>query len=255
MVQLKKALYLTGLGLALGCSYSQEDNNRQKLDKSDSEKVFYIKNKKDLENANRWIDSIMYSESAGKNLEEKINPANPLDLDSSYRYSEKDLEKFNNWVDQTINESKQKNSNAIIINKSDYALYVVKQGKVKYKYPVELGSNPYDDKKIEGDGCTPEGTYKINKKLDKGQTSFYKAFLLDYPNQEDKKKRKTGGMIEIHGSGSGSSVNYGGSNWTFGCIALSDEDIDEIFDYINKDDKIIVIKYTSINLDKKLYEY
>ena len=62
-------------------------------------------------------------------------------------------------------------------------------------------------------------------------------------------------MIEIHGSGSGSSVNYGGSNWTFGCIALSDEDIDEIFDYINKDDKIIVIKYTSINLDKKLYEY
>lgn len=252
MVQLKKALYLTGIYLALGCSYSQENHNNKNLGKSDSDAVFHIKNKKDLENANNWIDSAIHAESAGENLEKKVNL--PLDIDSKYNYSEKDLKKFNNWIDKTINESKQKNSNAIIINKSDCALYIVQRGKVKYKYPVELGPNPYDDKKVEGDGCTPEGMYKVDKKLSVGQTDFYKAFLLDYPNQEDKKRGKTGGMIEIHGEGSGWSANDGGANWTFGCIALSDEHIDEIFEDINKEDRITVIRYTSKNLDEKLFE-
>ena len=253
MFRLKNLLGITGLSLALGCSYSQDNRDKQNSDKSNP--VFYIKTKEDLKKVNRWMDSVMFAEGAENNLENKVNPANPLNLDSSYKYSEKDLEKFNNWIDSTLNESKQKNSNAIIINKSDYALYVVKKGKVKDKHPVELGFNPYDDKKVEGDGCTPEGMYKINEKLNNEQTNFYKAFLLDYPNKEDKKKGKTGGMIEVHGKGSGSRGNDNdGSNWTAGCIALSNKCMDDIFDYINKDDKITVIRYTNKDLDKKLNE-
>ena len=255
MFRLKNFLGITGISLALGCSYSQENQNNPNLDNSDSDRVFYIKNKEDLKKANKWVDSIMFAESAEKNLEKKVNPANPLNLDSKYKYSEKELKKFNLLIDSTLNESKQKNSNAMIINKSDYALYIVKKGKVKYKYPIELGFNPYDDKKIEGDGCTPEGMYNVDKKLNNEQTNFYKAFLLDYPNKEDKKKGKTGGMIEVHGKGSGSRGNDSdGRNWTTGCIALSNEDIDDIFNYINKDDKITVIRYTDKNLDKKLNE-
>ena len=245
MVQLKKRLYVIGLSLALGCSYSQENNpNSQNLDKSNSDTIFNIKNKEDLKKANKWVDSVMFAESAGKNLEKKINPTNPLNLDSRYNYSEKDLEKFNKWVDYTLKESKEKNIISIIINKSDYALYIIEKGKVEYKYPVELGPNPYDDKKIEGDGCTPEGMYEVSKKLDRGQTNFYKGFLINYPNKEDRKANKTGGLIEIHGEGSGLAGNNEGSNWTFGCVALSNETLDRIFPYIDRNSKITIVKYT-----------
>ena len=252
MFRLNNLLGITGISLALGCSYYQEnDSDNKNSDKSDTS--FYIKTKEDLKNVNSLMDSIFYYESVKGDLETKFNPANPLNLDSNYKYSEKELKKFNLLIDSTLNESKQKNSNAIIINKSDYALYIIKKGKVKYKYPVELGFNPYDDKKLQGDGCTPEGMYKVVQKKDEDKSSFDRAFLLDYPNAEDRKKGKTGSAIEIHGKGSGSRGNDNdGRNWTLGCIALSNKDIDDIFSYINKDDRITVIRYTDKNLDKRL---
>ena len=170
-------------------------------------------------------------------------------LDEFYNYNEKDLQKYNSWIDSTLNESKNKNS--VIINKSKYKLYLIKNGKIDSEYPIELGPNPYDDKQREGDGCTPEGMYKITWKRDEGQTFFYKAFLINYPNKQDLKKGKTGGMIECHGTGSGKPGNKGGHNWTAGCIGLSNENLDKIFPFLKKGDRITIIKYTNKKLNTK----
>ena len=185
--------------------------------------------RKKLENFNYQIDSIIKEE---------------LNIDPRYNFSYKELQKFNSWIDYTLKESKEKNKISIIINKSDYTLYLIEKGKMYSKYPIELGRNPFDDKQKEGDSCTPEGMYEVSKKLDEGQTTFYKGFLINYPNKEDRKANKTGGLIEIHGEGSGLAGNNEGSNWTFGCVALSNETLDRIFPYIDRNSKITIVKYT-----------
>ena len=181
-----------------------------------------------------------------KTLEEVLYGAKQTqlrDLDPRYEFSKKDLQKFNHWIDSTLTESAQNNTNSIIIDKSDYALYLIKNGKVDSKYNIELGK-PYGDKEKQGDGRTPEGMYKITWKRDKGQTSFYRAFLLDYPNKEDRAKGKTGGFLEIHAWGSGKPGNKGGHNWTKGCPATSRKDIDTLFIYIEEKDRVTIVKYT-----------
>ena len=190
-----------------------------------------------------------------KNLEDKVvyetfekdtmeNGKN-FNLSGDYKFSYEDLKKFDEHVNWTIKDSKENNKNSIIIDKSEYTLYLIKAGEVDSKFPIELGSNPFEDKFLRGDGCTPEGIYNISWKRDIGQTIFYRAFLLNYPNEEDKTKNKTGSHVEIHGNGSGKSGNKDGSNWTLGCIALSNEDIDLIFPYINDRDKVTIVRYTS----------
>ncbi len=168
---------------------------------------------------------------------------NSIKLDSSDNF--KELIKYNLWIDSTLNESKANNSNSIIVNKERRKLYLVKNGKIDSEYNVDLGFNPYADKQAEGDGCTPEGMYIVEKKLPPGSTNFYKAFLINYPNKEDKAKGKTGGLIEIHG--------YGGKgyDWTLGCISPSNEDMDKIFPYIEKGDRITIIKRTTKELSKQ----
>ena len=173
----------------------------------------------------------------------KTTPINSINIDSSDNF--KELTKYNLWVDSTLNESKVNNSNSIIVNKERRKLYLIKNGKIDSEYNVDLGFNPYADKQAEGDGCTPEGMYIVEKKLPPGSTNFYKAFLINYPNKEDKAKGKTGGLIEIHG--------YGGKgyDWTLGCISPSNEDMDKIFPYIEKGDRITIIKRTTKELSKQ----
>jgi len=88
----------------------------------------------------------------------------------------------------------------------------------------------------QGDKSTPEGHYKILEKKQNGQTSYHRAFLLDYPNDADKKRftlnkkngiihqnASIGNLIEIHGSGGK------GTDWTDGCVALRDSHMEELF--------------------------
>ncbi|MEK6823833.1 MAG: L,D-transpeptidase family protein [Nanoarchaeota archaeon] len=195
--------------------------------------------RKKLENFNYQIDSIIKEE---------------LNIDPRYNFSYKELQKFNSWIDYTLKESKEKNKISIIINKSDYTLYLIEKGKIYSKYPIELGGNPFDDKQKEGDSRTPEGLYKVSKKLNEGQTAFYKGLLINYPNKEDRKADKTGSLIEIHGEGSGLEGNNGGSNWTLGCVALSNKDIDKIFPYLDGNTNIVIVRYTT-KLDSLVNDY
>lgn len=129
----------------------------------------------------------------------------------------------------------------IIVKKSQRKLFVYEQGELSKTYPVDLGTNPKGPKLCQGDMKTPEGAYCIIQKKDRGQTKFYQAFLLNYPNEADRihydwavkngwipKDVGIGGLIEIHGEGIGGV----GVDWTNGCIALLNQHMEELFGQI-----------------------
>jgi len=143
---------------------------------------------------------------------------------------------WKNWADRTINDSKKNRDYSIIIDKFSRKCFIYHNGSKKYEFDTELGKNWVGDKREKGDNATPEGMYKIIKKFDTNKTKYYKALLLDYPNDEDMAafksdiargklppSAKIGGLIEIHGNGGK------GIDWTEGCIALTDKDMDIVF--------------------------
>lgn len=144
--------------------------------------------------------------------------------------------KWKTWVDKTIRESRRTGGYSIVVDKFSHTLSVYQRGERKKEYHAEFGRNWVGDKRLMGDFATPEGMYKVSKKLDRGRTKYHKALLLDYPNPEDladfkrelqagtvPPKSKPGGLIEIHGNGGK------GTDWTEGCIALSDTEMDALF--------------------------
>ena len=165
---------------------------------------------------------------------------------------EKELEKYQKWVNKTVEKSREREDYAIVIDKVGRELELYHKGEKVDSCRVAFGPNALDDKLHEGDGCTPEGFYKVNWRRDgnKVKTSFYKALMLNYPTKQDslefiaaKKEGRIGedvdspgGNIEIHGCGS----EY---DWTAGCIALDNEDIDRIFPKIKWGTPVTIVKY------------
>ncbi|HOW24397.1 MAG TPA: L,D-transpeptidase family protein [Bacteroidales bacterium] len=152
------------------------------------------------------------------------------------------------WADQTISLSKRNQSTAILVDKFSGKCYVYKNGALKYTFPAEVGKNWVGTKRYKGDKATPEGFYTITKKKSNHQTKYYKALLLNYPNGEDKQRfsrdvkegrisrsAQIGGMIEIHGGGGR------GANWTDGCIALTNKDMDVIFNVVSEGTPVTII--------------
>lgn len=163
----------------------------------------------------------------------------------------KDYPTWKKWADQTILSSKKSQNIAIIVDKFSRKLLVLKNGKAFKTYSVELGVNWIGDKMQKGDRSTPEGVYKIVDKKHNGATRYYKAFLLDYPNEEDKKRfalnkskgiirhdAKIGNLIEIHGNGGK------GLDWTDGCIALTDQVMDEVYRLCPVGTKVTIVGST-----------
>lgn len=172
----------------------------------------------------------------------KITDAEYL-LNTSYENAAENLKEYfesfttwQKWVDKTIRESRQNHSYAIVIDKFARKCMVYSGGSLKHEYDIELGKNWVGHKKINGDSATPEGLYRITKKLGPNRTKYYKALLIDYPNAADREEfkkglangelpntAKIGGLIEIHGSGGR------GIDWTEGCVALSNHDMDAVY--------------------------
>ncbi len=118
-------------------------------------------------------------------------------------------------------------------------------------YPVVLGANPRNDKMCQGDRCTPEGVYRVVSKFD--HPRWDKFILLDYPNSQNWLKfsrakkagqlpleANIGGEIGIHGTHD-PFKNVVGENWTFGCVSLLNQHIQEIYPLVN-DNTLVVIK-------------
>jgi murein L,D-transpeptidase YafK len=140
----------------------------------------------------------------------------------------------------------------VVVNKSAYELQVFDEEGWYATYPVVFGNKDLSDKLMEGDRRTPEGTFKIISK--KPHQKWHKMLMLDYPNQEswakfkDRKARglipagaKIGGGVAIHGTWPHDDIVVDDfTNWTNGCIALKNEDLDELDAILPVGAKVII---------------
>jgi L,D-peptidoglycan transpeptidase YkuD (ErfK/YbiS/YcfS/YnhG family) len=158
------------------------------------------------------------------------------------------IEIWRRWVQETLAESSKSGTYSIIVDKSAHKTYLVKSGKLIKTYDCELGYNSSHNKLFSGDGATPEGKYRITVVKPRG-SRYYKALLLDYPNPSDKKRFKEnmekgiissrshiGGLIEIHGDGGK------GSDWTEGCVALINSDMDHLMKYVTVGTSVTIVR-------------
>ncbi len=121
----------------------------------------------------------------------------------------------------------------VVVKKAERRLYLMQGDHPIRAYEIALGYQPEGHKQREGDGRTPEGRYLLDWRNDR--SSYRKSLHLSYPNSRDRLQAKArgkspGGMIMIHGQPNGragSSIREG--DWTFGCIAVSNPAIDEIW--------------------------
>ena len=117
----------------------------------------------------------------------------------------------------------------IVVKKSKRKLYLLSGNVIIKSYKVDLGFAPKGHKNFEGDGKTPEGAYKIDRKNE--NSKYYLSVGISYPNAKDKhfaklKGKLPGGDIFIHGT---DKLCWFQKDWTAGCIAVSNKEIREIF--------------------------
>lgn len=129
----------------------------------------------------------------------------------------------------------QEKADFVLVEKSKHLLTLYKNQKIIGSYHVMFGGQPVGHKEQEGDNKTPEGRYVLDAK--NAQSSYYKSIRISYPNAEDIANAKAkgvspGGAIMIHGQKNGfgwAAAVTQQTNWTLGCIALTNEDMDVIW--------------------------
>ena len=127
----------------------------------------------------------------------------------------------------------------VIVVKSEYRLYLIREGKLFASFPVVFGPNPKGHKQQQGDERTPEGEYILDYK--NANSSYYKSIHISYPNAKDREEARKrgvnpGGDIVIHGQKNGwgrFSFIAQRFNWTRGCVALSNKDMDAVWDAVD----------------------
>ena len=139
----------------------------------------------------------------------------------------------------------------IRIDKSDHRLELVAGGEVVKSYRVAIGSGGAGPKRFEGDATTPVGTYRVTGRF-KGL--FHQFMVVSYPNEEDRRRyaelkasgevppgRGVGHSIGIHGVGQKDAQGvHKERDWTLGCIALDDAEIDEVSRLVKDNTRIVI---------------
>jgi hypothetical protein len=243
-------------------SIGQSDSNSKSLKKEIEQKINKIQKKVDIYQAN--FDNIPQTEDIRKQYnkgriffseaklayqksdlvkaQQKIDLASKL-IEKSFSQANNILTeyfqnypKWQRWVNNTVEQSKHNGTYCVIVDKfaRDCRLYY--NGILKECFDVDLGKNWLGTKNHQGDHMTPEGVYRIVDKKDNGRSGYYKALLINYPNEEDKARfaqnkkngtipssKRIGDLIEIHGNGGQ------GADWTQGCVALSNSDMDKLY--------------------------
>ncbi|MCA9518571.1 MAG: L,D-transpeptidase family protein, partial [Myxococcales bacterium] len=147
----------------------------------------------------------------------------------------------------------------VVVNKSARNLAVCSHGSNTANFWIGLGFTPSGDKEREGDGKTPEGVFYVVERLP--NSSFYKAWLVSYPDAADAARGYSGGLItagqkadiesaqascgrppqstalggliELHGNG-------GKQDWTWGCVAMEDGEVDQLWQLLGVRDTIVI---------------
>ena len=149
---------------------------------------------------------------------------------------------------QTVDWSRIHQATAIVVSKADRELTLYKNGRKVLSYPVRLGFNGMLEKQFQGDGATPEGRYRVTDKRGQGQTQFYRALALDYPNAEDRRRfdlakrsgrigfaKGIGGLIEIHGADNELLAQ------TLGCIMLDNPNMSVLYEGVSVGTPVTIV--------------
>lgn len=152
---------------------------------------------------------------------------------------------------QEIEEiNKTKPVTTIEVFKQQRQLKLKHHDQIIRSYPFRLGFNPIGHKQFEGDGKTPEGTYTIDWR--NPQSAYYKSLHISYPNPNDlayaeQRQKSAGGDVMIHGTVPTPATAFPASStymprkdWTLGCIAVTNADMDEIWQLVKNGTQIII---------------
>jgi murein L,D-transpeptidase YafK len=120
----------------------------------------------------------------------------------------------------------------VIVLKGERKLLLIKSNEVLKTYTVSLGGNPVGLKIRQGDHKTPEGNYVLDRH--NAHSQYYKSIHISYPNADDVARARklgvpTGGDLFIHGLPNDFKGPSGLGDWTDGCIAVTNAEIDEIW--------------------------
>ena len=126
----------------------------------------------------------------------------------------------------------------IVVYKSKRLLNVYAHERLLRSYKISLGKHPIGHKEFEGDKKTPEGLYYINTKSTNSR--YHKNLGISYPNINDlnfatNRQKSAGGNIKIHGIRNWLGlvgILHRNFDWTNGCIALTNQEIDELYDVV-----------------------
>ncbi len=130
---------------------------------------------------------------------------------------------------------------SIQVHKADRKIYLLHNDKVLESYDVALGGVPLGHKQFEGDGKTPEGIYYISHR--NPQSTYHLSLGISYPNDVDRAAAEAlgkapGGDIFIHG---GPTYKTTKRDWTAGCIAVTDRQIEQIYAMVKPGTPIFIL--------------
>lgn len=134
----------------------------------------------------------------------------------------------------------------VVVRKGKRILQLLRAGRPFRTYQIALGPEPAGPKRREGDGRTPEGVYTLDWRNPK--SNFYRSIHVSYPAPHDEEPAgrwgvPAGGLIMIHGLPNGvpaARVGHPWNNWTNGCIAVTNREMDEIWSLVDDGTTIII---------------
>ena len=150
------------------------------------------------------------------------------------------------FIALNLNAEVLEKANKVVVLKSERKLQLFEDEKLLKTYSISLGFSPEGHKVQEGDGKTPEGNYLIDARYKSKR--FHRALHISYPNEKDILNAKKlgvspGGDIMIHGLKKGMSWTgffHTLFDWTNGCIAVTNSEIEEIWEVVPNNTLIII---------------
>jgi len=157
-------------------------------------------------------------------------------------------ETWDGHVAETLAQSRRDGVAVVVVDKAARRVHVYRHGRQVEVFEAELGTAGLAPKRHEGDSATPEGRYRVTRVKTGTATRYYKALLLDYPNGADRRRFELeraagaiapgvgiGGLIEIRGHGGR------GRDWTEGCVALRDGDMDRLLELVGVGTPVTIV--------------
>lgn len=204
-----------------------------------------------IKQARTFFDQGQYGQSllASQEAEQSLGAQTVLLGRELGRYADRTrIGEWKQMAKQTIEWSRSHRNTAIVVNKADRSLTLYKNGRKVLSFPVRLGFNGIGEKRYQGDGATPEGRYRVSGKRGQGQTQFYRALVLNYPNANDRRRflsdrkagripgsRAIGGQIEIHGTENDLTA------LTLGCVMLDNEQMAALYNRVEQGTPVTIV--------------